>query len=107
MHGRENASPHASASHRVVTFDALLSCILTAAVEFHTECLLHAKRHLKLRSLTSAPSISRDQMLEASERLSRIYGSLRDVLHGTQIRIGEEYECDESDGTIAIQWNWT
>jgi hypothetical protein len=73
----------------------------------HQASLLHAKRHLKLRSLESAQSITRDQMREATERLSRVFGSLRDLLQGTQIQVGETYECLEEDGTIVIKWNWS
>ena len=72
----------------------------------HSACLLRAKRHLKLRSLTQSPSITRDQMADATERLTRVYGSLRDMLQGTDLCIGEEFECREEDGTLCIQWNW-
>lgn len=72
----------------------------------HSSCLLRTKRHLKLRSLSQSPSITRDQMDEASERLSRVYGSLRDMLQGTDLCVGDDFECRVEDGTMCIRWNW-
>lgn len=71
------------------------------------DAMLHAKRHLKLRALTQAPTVTRDQMLECVQRLSRLFGPMRDLLQATSIHVGPDFELREDDGTLVIPWNWS
>jgi hypothetical protein len=74
--------------------------------EEHAAALLHAKRHLKLRSLTVSPSVTREQSAECAQRLSRVFGSMRDQLRDTSVHIERKFHCNEQDGRISIPWNW-
>jgi len=95
--------------------DAILErgqeCVQIAArareeADLHAQALLHAKRHLKLRALTVSASVSREQAMECAQRLSRVFGSMREHLHNSQLHIDNRFSCSEEDGRLSIPWNW-
>ncbi len=73
----------------------------------HAQALLHAKRHLKVRELTLASDVTREQAVECAQRLSRVFGSMRDHLQATSLYIAHEYDCSMEDGKLTIPWNWS
>lgn len=103
---------HATAAHiRDAILERGQECVqigVRAAqeAEQHTAALLRTKRHLRLRSLTLAPHVSREQSLECAQRLSRVYGSMRDHLQYTHLHIDDRYAVCDKDGRITLPWNW-